>query len=123
MSPQELFDTVVGHLHRQGMPAIDETGQCSYRGYNGTKCAAGVLIPNEYYDPEMDERNLNINIVIETFKVPNYIKDNHELVAALQEFHDYTMVKGFDIRSRDQLEELKFIAKKFNLNFNTDNYL
>lgn len=28
---------------------------CSYRGDNGTKCAVGLFIPDEIYDPKMDK--------------------------------------------------------------------
>lgn len=56
-SAQEIFDTVVVHLMHQGWPsyykcggAIDGTIKaCAYRGEEGRKCAAGILITDDEY--------------------------------------------------------------------------
>lgn len=58
MSPQETFNTVVAHLRKQGEKS-GESGQygayrCLYRGPNGTKCAAGCLIPDDKYSPDFE---------------------------------------------------------------------
>jgi len=50
---QEAFDTVAKHLFEQGR-ASKRGVYCAYRGEGGTKCAVGVLIPDELYDEEMD---------------------------------------------------------------------
>lgn len=47
---QEAFDTMVNHLRKQGKPALKNGDWCAYRGAEGTKCAVGVLIPDEAYD-------------------------------------------------------------------------
>ncbi len=53
MTAQEIFDTVVAHLRKQGRKSYD--GRiCLYRGPNGTKCAAGCLIPDELYTPGIE---------------------------------------------------------------------
>lgn len=45
MTNQETFDTVVEHLLRQGGPSmLPSKKTCAYRGENGRKCAAGILI-------------------------------------------------------------------------------
>ena len=46
MNAQEIFDTVVRHLHAQGRPALDSLGDCRYRTVDGLKCAVGGLIPD-----------------------------------------------------------------------------
>lgn len=47
---QEIFDIVANHLLTQGKKSMDSTGRfCNYRGKDGTKCAAGVLIPDDQY--------------------------------------------------------------------------
>jgi hypothetical protein len=65
---QAIFETVARHLFAQGKPANGEytrivrqdvrynaTG-CMYRGPDNTRCAVGVLIPDEAYRPEMEGR-------------------------------------------------------------------
>lgn len=32
MTEQEVFDTVLTHLRKQGWPALDADGDCVYRG-------------------------------------------------------------------------------------------
>lgn len=54
MTPQSVFDSIVAHLRAQGCKSLDADGNCMYRGLNGTKCAAGILIPDEAYFPWME---------------------------------------------------------------------
>jgi hypothetical protein len=52
MTKQEIFDKVATHLLTQNEKSWFFTGKsflCRYRGDNGTKCAVGVLIPDEKY--------------------------------------------------------------------------
>lgn len=50
---QEIFDHVVEHLLTQRQQSTCDDS-CAYRGYNGLKCAAGALIPDEIYTPRME---------------------------------------------------------------------
>lgn len=59
MNEQEFFDTTVIALRAQGGPSINEKGVCLYRGPNGRKCAAGIHITDEEYDPRMDPQKLH----------------------------------------------------------------
>ena len=53
---QEAFDAMVAHLRNQGEPSLDEElERAVYRNANGLKCAIGVLISDEYYDPAFDQ--------------------------------------------------------------------
>jgi hypothetical protein len=60
---QEIFDTVLFGLRAQGVASVsvkvygdgDESVECMYRGDSGTKCAAGMLLPDEAYRPEMED--------------------------------------------------------------------
>ena len=55
MDKQQLFDTCVDHLFAQRTRSFDiEREICMYRGPNGTKCAVGALIKDEYYSEEME---------------------------------------------------------------------
>ncbi len=74
-SLQETFDQVAIHLALQGckstsvfkVTGADRTKrQCAYRGDNGCKCAAGVLIPDEQYRPELE--GASATVVFEGFE-------------------------------------------------------
>lgn len=54
MTKQETFNTSAVHLLKQGERSIDDGGQCMYRDHRGRMCAAGVLIPNELYNVELE---------------------------------------------------------------------
>ena len=51
MTQQEIFDTVLAHLRKQGKASMSGADSCRYRGPDGTACAVGCLIPDELYDP------------------------------------------------------------------------
>jgi hypothetical protein len=57
---QEVFDKVAMHLlsqnERCGTKEDDGVFQCKYR-FNGMSCAAGCLIPDEYYNELMENKN------------------------------------------------------------------
>jgi hypothetical protein len=61
--PQKVFDTVAQHLIAQGkksmtrIPGSSVRGR-AYRGENGTKCAVGCLIPDEAYDPSIENKGI-----------------------------------------------------------------
>ena len=94
MNQQEIFDKVATHLIAQGKQSLgywdglegsDLT--CSYRGADGTMCAAGCLIPDDEYDDEFETQPwMHIWPDIPTFA--NEPLEVHELISALQAVHD-----------------------------------
>lgn len=64
MTNQEIFDKVARHLLTQKVPARearsrpDRIGMCLYRTKDGKKCAAGCLIPDELYSPQMEGEDI-----------------------------------------------------------------
>lgn len=98
MQPQEIFDTVVRHLAVQGRRAIARQGYggCAYRGDNGTKCAAGVLIPDEKYDPGME--GSNVYAVADRYRLalPEWFAPNVDLIFELQGAHDFGWASADD---------------------------
>lgn len=64
MNRQEIYNTVKEHLLKQGRKSAETTDDpftpdaCKYRGPDGTKCAIGVLIPDELYSPDMEGRGI-----------------------------------------------------------------
>lgn len=53
---QEVFDQVAMHMLTQGEQSMDaDRWGCMYRGDGGLKCAAGCLIADDEYRPEMED--------------------------------------------------------------------
>lgn len=80
---QQIFDTVVNHLRKQGRKC-EIGGTCMYRGLDGQKCAAGILIPDSAYLSDMEGRRVE-ELVYFQFK---YSKQELELIGELQKIHD-----------------------------------
>lgn len=55
---QEIFDFVYEKLKEQGEAATKKNVGCVYRGPGGTKCALGHLIPDEKYNPTLEDITL-----------------------------------------------------------------
>lgn len=58
MTAQEVFDTAVRGVLSQGMPSIrpgDAEPRCAFRGADGTKCANGWLIPDEFWEDSFND--------------------------------------------------------------------
>lgn len=98
MNSQEQFDTVVRNLGKQGKPATDANGYCVYRAPDGSKCAAGQLIPDDVYRYGME--GIGIGSVIE--ENPDLQWLDKPLVRSLQSAHD--------IWASDQ-DMVKFVAR------------
>ena len=79
---QEVFDQVATHLLKQKTRSTSENG-CAYRGPNGLKCAAGCLISDEEYKPDME------GAVWTRLFYNGYVSSHHmELIRGLQIIHD-----------------------------------
>ena len=91
MNNQEIFNKVATHLLTQSDKALDEKGDCMYRGLNGTSCAAGCLIPDELYEPEMENESI-LNLANDFPDVKAYLRmhrrDTLRLIDRLQNVHD-----------------------------------
>lgn len=93
-SKQQVFDQVVTHLRAQKVQAKDESNGCVYRA-GELKCAAGCLIADDEYKPEMDNSGLdsdgeqcgsNWSNLVRRKVVPHTIHDS--LIQELQHIHD-----------------------------------
>ncbi len=100
---QEVFDIVYRHLMKQMRKCTDdgtEVGTCMYRGLEGMKCAAGVLIPDDNYDSEME--NCTWMRLVHEKKVP---EDHHKLIARLQRVHDVVFIDKWEATLQDLAAE------------------
>ena len=82
---QEVFDFVVENLRKQGCKSETNSG-CAYRGDNGLKCAAGFLITDEEYHPDMED--MGIDDASSVIVLPPIVENHIHLVGALQVVHD-----------------------------------
>ena len=135
MTRQETFDFVCSALLKQGKPSLDARPvlsvnsipmtSCGYRGVDGTKCAAGYLIPDEEYDPDLEgatleEPNYNTRTALAQKKTrlrEIVGRQGHDLtlVYKLQKAHDNAVddsnwLKGFRTRAFTVAQEFGLSA-------------
>lgn len=112
-TPQEIFDYVVARLRAQGEKSegactrlnLEPYGGCLYRGPRGLKCAAGHLIPDAFYDPDMEGRGVA--------KIPYFLdwsKEARQLVDRLQVIHDNHAVCDWEMSFAELAEDFGLAA-------------
>jgi len=92
MTKQETFNVVAKHLKKQGVRS-NYRGRCLYRGPNGLKCAAGVLIPDNYYEDRLEGSTASTLLVGSIIKGLGH---DVELVIMLQTVHDLCEPNDWD---------------------------
>lgn len=119
---QELFDTVVAHLRKQGckssIPDPNEAGNylCRYRSPEGHKCAIGCLISDADYNVAMEEKSftalMSFPLLPSTLHDEWNGSETFRLLNKLQQTHDNNPL--------DKWEDCFYqIAKAFKLKFAT----
>lgn len=79
---QQVFDQVATHLLAQGKKSANGE-KCLYRGPEGTMCAAGCLIADDEYTPNMEGKGWY------SFVSNHGVTSEHEeLINRLQGLHD-----------------------------------
>ena len=86
---QSIFNTVYTGLLAQNKKSMDGIF-CAYRGKGGTKCAAGLVITDDEYDPKMDDSSLDCSVKgLERAKLlPKRLKPFVNELSSLQNIHD-----------------------------------
>lgn len=90
MDYQATLEKVIRHLFTQGRKAGDGYN-CYYRAPDGAMCAVGVLIPDDQYDPLMDDDNATIAMVSAQFADRpffNMAREHIDFLSTLQAIHD-----------------------------------
>lgn len=129
MTNQEIFDKVAAHLKQQGFSATDGYGHCRYRGPNGSMCAVGCLIPDEYYCPSMEGLGVAYlqgnNELFQEFTRKTKLYSNNQtlnLLSMLQEIHD--QAAPHDLNWLDYVRvRLQDLASKFDLHCDNQSWL
>ena len=90
MKDIEIFEKVKTHLLTQMEKSVNAEGACMYRGDNGNKCAAGCLIKDEFYKPELENISASSDVV--HFAISQSIGDYGStadiMILHLQSIHD-----------------------------------
>lgn len=111
VTKQEFFDTVAAHLLSMDDVSWDYSrGICAYRGAGGAKCAIGVMIPDELYNPEME--GLGVTSLVADWSQLSKFIPSISLAAELQAVHDNGMLSNKHLVKAD----LKHIARNHGLN-------
>lgn len=113
MTAQEVFDKVMQGLAAQGFERSMNTltNSCAYRGDEGRKCAAGLLIPDAEYAAEFEGRRFNV-VIGAAGSVIDILQDEHlELILALQSAHDA------GTSPTEMVENVRDVAVKYGLAF------
>ena len=87
MPAQEVFDTVVRHLHTQGKQAYTYEEGCRYRMEGGLTCAVGCLITDAEYDVRMEGKS--VQMLIDRGMALPIMLEHCDLLKELQDVHDY----------------------------------
>ncbi len=83
-SPQAVFDKVVAHLRQQNARSTEEGSEsCMYRGAKGRMCAAGCLIPDSEYTPDMEGGAVDSLAFFD-----DWCPNSSNLISRLQRLHD-----------------------------------
>ena len=124
LTVNQIFDKVWDHFHKKGVrlskdhKTLDTALSCKYRLNSKpkckTRCAAGVLIKDEVYTPELEGGNIFRTVVEAALKDSGVdLCDCHieDTVLQLQYKHDHSnTVNEFRNKLKDYKEEL--IKKK-----------
>lgn len=120
---QELFNYVASFLLKQGRRSVGACSSgCVYRGPNGLMCAAGCVIPDEFYDPSMEGEDIH-TVFKERRKTKGQerfwiaLEKHHALLSDLQEVHDIQTRGDRKAVSRAWLRDLCGVAINHGLVF------
>lgn len=115
---QELFDTAIIHLRKQGQKSVAMDYApgytCRYHSPDGLKCPIGALIPDAIYKLEMEEKSFDVLLHSNLLPIDLQaeFQVHAELLRQLQNVHDYMYVEKWE-------DGFVLLAKKFNLKYST----
>lgn len=86
LNRQEAFNKVYVGLLTQNCKSISKGGSCVYRGQDNTKCAVGFLIPDDKYEPSMDEDATLWEVA--KAAIPDYEESDYGFISHFRNIHD-----------------------------------
>jgi len=81
------------HVKREFKGKSIHQNGCAYRGLNGAKCAVGMFIPDELYDPMMDYGSQNnVDYLLSKYtELEKIMPLEYSGLSLLQKAHDRSM--------------------------------
>jgi len=96
---EEVFEYIKHHLLTQMKKCVNDRGLCLYRNEQGLKCAAGCLIPDDLYNPDLEHERWSA-LVRQQFAPA----DHKQLIQRMQYMHDERPVSDWKL-ALDKLED------------------
>lgn len=95
INPNEALNVIVKNLKAGATQSLNAKN-CAYRGENGAKCFIGMLIPDEVYDPQLDQMGCTVTDLANGFlyfkpiqiDYPADSKTKIKVMQMLQSIHD-----------------------------------
>ena len=115
ITTEEIYNKVSEHLLSMKNQSVDEKDDCVYRGPNGSKCAIGCLIKDEFYSKDLETKSIDlhgrIKEAVEKSIARKLTNNETRMLAALQALHDQNMYwitdDGLKWQGKDRLLEIK----------------
>ena len=110
-SLQEIYDISATHLLKQNKQSFLAGTGCAYHGLGKLMCAVGPLIPDLFYDTELEGKNASSDRVTSVLVFNGVDVDNPKVIGllnSLQALHDRSFPESW-------AKQLVAIAQRFKL--------
>jgi hypothetical protein len=101
---QTTYNEIVSGLRKQNAKSVGENGCCMFRGLNNTKCAIGMILPDELYNPLFDNPKSDLTV----WSLDIIKRHNEKLLSALMIVHDQKLIKDWE-------QQFEGVAVRFGL--------
>ena len=122
----DLFWDTFGEHYKFSIRKFPDRVECLYRGPDGLKCAAGLLIPDDVYYPGWEGQSVYANESngVSGFFNEKYDDESVDFLSRAQTIHD-TVARGCieseegftDARMQDMRVQLQTLAKMFDVDW------
>lgn len=126
---QQIFDQTLEKLNQTGrVQSVAIGGKCAYRGNDGAKCAVGLWIPDDMYNPSWENMGMyGLSMCNDFVEMMASVGINThpqstegELLNDLQRFHDNYLGPRNSYES--QIAYLANMANYYGLTFNSSQW-
>ena len=85
---QSIFNTAYTGMLAQNQRSQIGNDRCAYRGPNGLKCAVGMVLTNDEYNPLMNSESMDVAELLDRGLLPDRLVPHLKLLDDLQIAHD-----------------------------------
>lgn len=114
MTPQEIFDTALNGVIKQGRKSVNQDGDCAYLSVEGMRCGVGHLVPEDVARSlDTFQSDTRIASILDRHQgrelVPAWMVQNRCLVEDIQDAHD--MAEAGPSFIDDFVARMKYVAQ------------